>query len=168
MAHKKKRKTFSEWLKRMLLKYGCIALFLPGLLITPSEYVPAVLFGLALLCYVWVVIFNWREDIKSDSRTKRIKLLAHFWRYGYTILLIPSLPLIRHRKFLFTAVALYGAYTIVIACAMCKHFVCGMQDASHQPMDPWKRRIPTDSYRRDGLLMGIFFLILGIIGLIVA
>lgn len=167
MAHKKKRRTFSEWLKHTFFKYGCIALFLPGWLVAPSNYDPAVTFGLALLCYTWVEIFNWHEYTKSDSRTKRIKLLARFWRYGYIILLITSLPLIRHRKFLFAAVVLYGIYTIVIACAMCKHFVCGMQDASHQPMDPWKRRIPTDSYRRDGLFMGIFFLALGVIGLMV-
>lgn len=172
MARKKKKKSsFRASLKRALLKYGCLALFLPGWLIAPPQYDFAVTFLLALACYAYIEAFNWREDAKSDRRTKRIKLLARFWRYGYFVLAAALSLLIRmeqRRLFLFAAISLYGGYTIVIACALCKHFICGMQDASRQPMNPWKRTIPTASCQRDGLFMGFFFLIFGIIGLTVA
>lgn len=157
--------------KHKLLKYGPLVLFLPAWLITPPNYVPVVTSILIFCCYIYLETFNWIDNRKTSSKEKCIFLLARFWRYGYIAVLLAIMLLShseqRYKTLISHEIMLYGAYTIIIALSMCHHFICGMQDASHQPMNPYMRKIPRSTYRRDGLLIGSIFLILGIFGLAV-
>lgn len=166
MSHKKKR---SPHERRMyfLKKNACFALTGIGLIFSAHRW-GALLFLLSMpFCFLYRCFFWWREDQKNSVKEKRIMLLAYFWRYGHALLLPPLIvvgSLLNHvfpARWIGYYALFYGVYTLLIALNMCKHFICGMQDANHQKMRPYARPVP-DS-QRDGIFIALFFIAMGLL-----
>lgn len=119
------------------------------------------------LCFCWREAFLWREAANETAATRRILLLARFWRYGF-FTLIPAASIALTVLFperdgfglaLGGGALAYGVWTLAIALAECRYFTCGMQYIAHRPMRPYARPMPRD--RREGVQMGLIFLAIG-------
>lgn len=109
-----------------------------------------------------------------DSK-KSIIYFAYFIRYGYFALIVLVLWAIKKLNVtsdifgytLFGMATLYGIYFLVGLQFKFKHLYCAMQSAYRQRMTPYYSCDFTYKMERDIRFIGCFFIIIGIIGIIV-
>ena len=171
MSRKSKRQSPRDWLKSLVRKNACFVLPVISLAFSSHQWGSWLFLTSLPLCALYRCILWWQDAQKISAEKKRIMLLAYFWRYGYFSLipllcgilsaLFPHQPLDRWLGY---CVLFYGVYTLLISLSMCRHFICGMQDANHQEMRPYARPIPNS--RRDGVCIALFFIVLGLLSLL--
>ncbi len=156
----KKRKRHRSSPRQLALKYAYLILPLASLLLPGSLRAYVFVWSLPI-CWGYTAAYAWRMEKHASVQEKRIKLMARFWRYGYFTLLAPLWLHCRTNAALAIGSIAYGIYTLLIAACGARHFVCGMQDAGHAPMKPYAQLSNKD--RRDGIFIGTFFIVMGIL-----
>lgn len=156
----------------LLKKYAFLAMPLVGLIFSGSRFGTWLLLLSFPVCFFCYCQIQWREDRKGTPQAKRIKLLARFWRYGYWMLFPPLagikaafLPDVCADCLFGYFVLIYGVYTFMISLALCRHFICGMQDWNHQEMRPYAS--PPPHSQRDGLSIAFLSIALSLLLLMV-
>lgn len=105
--------------------------------------------------------------MSKSNRT--VKVLALFWRYGYWLLMLASIYFleiylnVHIHLTLAIFVIIDGIYTVLIASFCCEHFICGMQNAYHQKMTPYRNhtREWLNKIKREGYFIGVLLTLLG-------
>ena len=111
----------------------------------------------------------------AKNRNNSIVILAYFNRYGYFVIMILILLVLKSRNVtgngkllaFFSMFALYGIYTLLGLIFNFKHLYCAMQNAYHQKMTPNDSTYFTNKMQRDLKFIGFFFTIVGILGIAV-
>jgi len=104
---------------------------------------------------------------RRNKEEKIIILLAYYIRYGYWVTMIALEFLIKSPYVFFVMSALYGLYHLIGLRYHFRHLYCSMQDAYHENMSRYNSGNYTDEMKKDILGIGCFFLIIGVIGILI-
>lgn len=102
--------------------------------------------------------------MKRKKTYEGVIIAAYFMRYGYFIAMIPIMAIIGSIWAFWAMCALYGALMLIGRAVNSRTLYCACQNADHQKMTPQAGGFLTPKMRRDSLMIGLFFIAIGIAG----